>query len=461
MAKIIILALLLSRAAYGEVIQGVVLEDHSGSPMWSASVRLKTATGTTIKELDTDRAGRFVVPSLPAGDYVVSIEDQGYSPIRVRMTAQSAAAIFPVLRLIKYGVISGHITSPQRVGSATAIEQVPEGQIPRTFSGTVNANGDFRIYGIRPGRYQLAVPLTNSIRGLALYPNNSRSREFVFTGGEEYAIPDFTVSSEGTSSISGKVTGPGPPQLFSVALVESAHPSIRLIVAPTSEGGAFHFDGILPGTYDLVATGSLTPVPVQSFFAHTRLVLNSQKVDNLELALKPGHSVVFTAAANPACIPEGNLTLQAIGTWTFTRDLKLTAPVSPTKPARFENVAPGPFNVSAQSSNGKCIGVASTTLDLRNDTPPEHATVVFQPLSSIHSTTATGNIVVLRDMTSARESVEAIVGNSAKEFRFDDLLPGQYCLMTQPATDIIPHWSPESGCSTPVIELAAGESKGL
>jgi hypothetical protein len=382
------------------------------------------------------------------------------------MTAQSDAASVPVLRLIKYGVISGHITLPRTGCCATAVEQVTEGQIPRTFSGLIGATGDFRIYGIAPGRYQLTVPLFDStapklLRGMVLYPDPSRPREFVITGGEEYSIPEFTIPSNNTSSIRGKVTGPGTPQIFSLTLVESAHPSIRLMSALTAEGGAFHFDNILPGTYDLFATGPLKPVQAPSIFAQTRLVLNSQKVDNLELELKAGRSVEFTATANPACIPEGSLTLQAIGTWAFTRDLKLTATISPTKPARIENVAPGPFNVSAQSSSEKCIGVVSTSLDFRNDATPEHATVVFQPLSSIHGATANGNIIVLRDLTPGRESVQAIVGNSPSEFRFDDLLPGKYCLTTLPATDVIPHWSAESGCSNPIIELAAGESKGL
>ena len=82
-------------------------------------------------------------------------------------------------------------------------------------------------------------------------------------------------------------------------------------------------------------------------------------------------------------------------------------------------------------------------------------------LSNIHGSTEVGNIVILRDVTSRRESVELIVVNSTKEFRFDDLLPGRYCLTTHPAMDVLSHWSPESGCSTPIIELAAGESKEL
>jgi hypothetical protein len=65
MIKIVLVALLLSRAAYGEVIQGIVLEDHSGTPSPSASVKVKNSAGTTLKEMDTDRGGRtHVAPRL-------------------------------------------------------------------------------------------------------------------------------------------------------------------------------------------------------------------------------------------------------------------------------------------------------------------------------------------------------------------------------------------------------------
>jgi hypothetical protein len=301
---------------------------------------------------------------------------------------------------------------------------------------------------------------------MALYPSNSQPREFVLTGGEEFPIPEFTVSTNGTSSISGKVTGPGTPQIFSLMLADSEHPSIPLMTAQTAEGGAFHFDGILPGTYDLYARGPFIPPP--SLFTHVHLVLNSQKIENMEFVLKPGRSVEFAVGtskavtSNSGCSRDGMITLQAVGTWALNRDLTLTAPIAPSAPARIENVGPGPFIFTARSSTGNCIGVTPALLDLRLDTAPERATVVFHPLSGIHGSTTSGNVVVLRDVTPGHDSsVQAIFANSATEFHFDGLAPGMYCVTIQSSIDPIPHWSPESGCSFPIIELAAGETKSL
>jgi hypothetical protein len=237
-----------------------------------------------------------------------------------------------------------------------------------------------------------------------------------------------------------------------------------LITAQTAEGGAFRLDGILPGAYDLYARGAFVGPP--SLYTHVHLVLNSQKIENMELVLKPGRPVEFAIGAgkavtsNSACSPDGMITMQAVGAWALNRDLKLTAPIAPSAPARFENVGPGPFIVTARSSIGNCNGVTPALLDLRLDATPERTTVVFRPLSSIRGSTANGNVVVLRDMTPGRDSpIQAIFANSVTEFHFDGLTPGSYCVTVHASIDPIPHWSPESGCSVPIIELAAGETK--
>jgi hypothetical protein len=368
--------------------------------------------------------------------------------------------------------MSGHLTSPRAGGTVTAIEVVPAGQNPRSYSGTVDPAGNFRIFGIAPGRYQLTAPLTAATlptppRGVSFYPNNANPREFVVTGGEEYNALEFTSPADGMSYISGKVTGPGTPQIFALSLIESEHPSMRLMTALTAstEDGTFHFDSILPGTYDLYATGPVTPPP--SFFAHVRLVLNGQRVENMDFVLRPGIPVELAVstgkavAPNSSCSPDGVITLQAIGTWAPVRDLKFTAPISPGTPAHFENVPPGPFSITAQSTTGNCIGVTAAVLDLRNDITPERITMMFQPLGNIHGNAAAGSVVVLRDMTPGRESTQAMFLSPANPYRFDGLAPGQYCVITHSATDTIPHWSPESGCPNPIINLLPGESKGL
>jgi hypothetical protein len=469
MIKAVLLILVFASAASAQMVRGIVLEDHTGAPVPAASIKLKSSNGTTLKEMDSERNGQFAFPDLPAGEYIVSIGKTNFVTVNARLTAQPDTGSLPVLRMIKYGVISGHMTSPRAGGTAVAIERVSEGQVPRSYTGMVNAAGEFRIFGIAPGRYHLAAALTAAtlpepIRGMALYPNNAQPREFVISGGEQFEGLQFFVPGTGNSYISGKVTGPGPSQPYSLTLVESDHPSFRLMAALTAMDGTFHFDNVLPGTYNLYASGPVTPPP--SLFAQVHLVLNSQRVENMELVLKPGRTVEFAIdtnrrPVNSACSPDGTITLQTAGTWAMVRDQKLTAPIAPSSPAHFENVGPSRFNVTAKSTSGNCIGVTVATVDLSKDGTSEPATVVFQPPSSIRGMADAGSAVILRDVTPGREAIHAVFAAVASEFLFDGLAPGQYCITTQSAADTIPHWSPEAGCENPVVDLKPGESRRL
>jgi hypothetical protein len=458
------------------LIQGIVLEDHSGTPVVSATVRVLTRTGAKINELETDQSGRFEIKGLASGEYRLIISKSNYVTVNASMTAQTqtmspdAAGRVPVLRLISYGEISGHISSPRTGGYVTAIEEVSEGRIPRSYVAVVNGNGEFRVAGITPGRYRLVAPFIandngpNNFRGLANYPTNTNPREFVISGGEQYDGLEFAVVINSLSSIRGRIVVPDVPIIYPLMLVESEHPSIRLLMARTGMDGTFHFDNIFPGTYDLTVSG-----PPPSFFGRVHLVLNSQNEENIEISLRPGHSAEFALRVNEfgnpnsACSADGTITLQALGNWGTVRDQSISVRIVPAIPVRIENLAPDRFNVAIRSSSGGCIGVTPETLDLIQDVSPERAIVVFQPPGTIRGTTADmASSVVLRDVTPGRESpVQAVFTASNSDFQFDGLTPGRYCLAAQSSVDTIPHWSQEPGCPNPIIDLSAGESRVL
>jgi hypothetical protein len=455
--------------ARAEAIRGTVLEDHSGASVQAATVRIRTSAGATVKEVETDRNGDFAIPDLPAGVYQVSITKANYGSLNARMAAGNAATA-AVLRLIKYGVISGHITSPRRGGTVVAIEQVPRNHLPRSYSGMINPAGEFRIFGIPPGRYVLAAPFTSAntlpgvVRGMALYPTNAKPREFDIAGGEQYEVADFVVQPGGLSTISGTVSSPAGPQIYNVAIVASDYPSIQMQLTLTATDGTFKLDNFHPGSYDLYASGPLAP---PSFFAHLRLELNSQNVENLDIRLQPGRAVEFVlpprkTALNPACSADGTITLQSLGRWPLVRDQKITTPIAPPQvPTRIENLGPTPFVVNVQSTTGSCTGVTDRLLDMTANVPPPRVIMGFQPPGVIHGVAPNASVVILRDVTPGRDAPVQAVFAKAAEFRFEGLPPGQYCVSTQSAGDPTLRWTAESGCGNSVIELAAGESKGL
>ena len=454
--------------ARAEVIRGTVLEDHSGTALPAASVRLKTSTGVTVKETETDRSGGFEFLDLAAGVYQVSVTRSNYVSLNARMAVRNASAALPVLRLIKHGVISGHITSPRTGGTVVVVEKVPQNQIPRSYSGGINAIGEFRIFGIPPGRYVLAVPFNSAntspgvARGIALYPTNTKPREFEIAGGEQYEVSDFVIQPGGASTISGTISSPAGPQVYTLTMVPSDYPSIRVQITRTAMDGTFKLDNVYPGKYDLYASG---PVMPPSFFAHVHLDLHSQNLENMEIRLQPGRTVEFMlppGKLQPGCSPDGTLTLQSLGSWPLVRDQKITVHLSPQQvPTRLENVGPTLFAVNAQSTTGGCTGLTERLLDMTGNVPPQRVIMGFQPPGAIHGSPPAEGGVILRDVTPGREAPVQAVFPSSPEFRFEGLAPGQYCVAKTSATDAVSRWTPEGGCGNAVVELAPGESKGL
>src|SRR5260221_12083378 len=70
---------LLGHFASAATINGRIVEDHSGSPVASASVRIvKTSVRGLQADLETDGDGRFDAPELTAGDYRLEISKPNY-----------------------------------------------------------------------------------------------------------------------------------------------------------------------------------------------------------------------------------------------------------------------------------------------------------------------------------------------------------------------------------------------
>ncbi len=454
--------------ARAEVLRGTVLEDHSDAAVLAASVRLKTAAGVTVKETQTGRSGGFEFLDVAAGVYRVSITKANYASLDAAMTATQASTAIPVLRLVKYGVIAGHITPPRNGGAVLVIEQVPLHRIPRTYSGMIDAAGDFRVYGIPPGRYVLSAPFISAntlpgvARGFALYPANARPREFEIAGGEQYDVPDFVVQPQGTSTISGRISSPAGQQTYTLTITPSDYPSVRAQLTLTAADGAFKLDNFQPGAYELYASG---PVMPPSFFEHVHLDLHGQNVENLDIRLQPGRTVEFVVAPDSphaGCSPDGTLTLQSLGFWPLVRDQKIIAHIATQQaPTRIENVGPTLFAVSAQSTSGGCTGVTEPLFDMRGNVPPQRVILGFQPPGMIHGDARGANVILLRDVTPGREAPVQAVFPGSPEFRFEGLTPGRYCFTKKSATDLSPRWLSAADCEQTAIELAPGESKGF
>jgi 5-hydroxyisourate hydrolase-like protein (transthyretin family) len=432
---------------YADAVAGRVLEDHSGAPLPRTEVRLFQPDGPgTVAEAETDAAGHFGIQGLAAGEYRLQFSKANYSGATLRLhTSPNTGAL--TLRLVRYGAISGRVidseNQPVRSAQVVAVLQSTASSTSQTVS--YNSDGAFRIYGLAPGRYRLAVLSAsegNDLRRGAIW----NPREFVVAGGEEYTGADFVVPSSTGFSVSGKLNMPEPVRTMSVALVAADHPGLRVAMGITRPDGSFRFDHILDGAYDLLASSPPN-------FGRTRIVVESRAVEDVSVPVTPGRTVILRPAGE--CAEGATATLTAVENWL--PDIRITAPLHPPNPVTLEHVAPSRFLLSVKSPRGHCYGSTGSGLDFTGETSPGEVEVALGPTGSIHGR-LTG------EARAAEFEIVLIEGGSLMQvalpdgegrFRFDDLAPGAYSV-TAHKTSANARWMQESGRTSRVIEVSGG-----
>jgi uncharacterized protein (DUF2141 family) len=199
------------------------------------------------------------------------------------------------VRLVKGGVISGRIIDPSgnpiiglpvtAVMSAFGKTSLPQRQ-ESNVTMMADDRGEFRIYGIRPGQYVLAVNAQRDARQMrsvstAYYPgerNINNARVFNVTAGDEIVAPDMTIDLDAVvqNSIRVSVVGSNRALLKGVLLtmrkVDSGEISDSLV---TDETGAVVFAGLPTGKYSCK-----TVVKAGEYFNSEQEVNVNDRADN-------------------------------------------------------------------------------------------------------------------------------------------------------------------------------------
>ena len=247
-------------ASWSATLRASVVEDHSGHPVISAELQVaKPGAAELVADLESDGNGRFEPVELANGDYVVSILKANYIETSVRVRADSLGE--PLLfRLIRCGTIAGRVTDPS--GGPIAHAFMFALGAPDPVYARTNTNGEYRIFGLTPGKYRIAVAfgqpalavastgvppsLGPSGAGVMFYPE-----ELTVVSGDEHVNIDFSVAPSALFHLSGSVDAPDTPTGdYWVALASTKTPEIATSVAIAEKDRTFHFEGIPPGSYN-------------------------------------------------------------------------------------------------------------------------------------------------------------------------------------------------------------------
>jgi len=308
-----------------------------------------------------------------------------------------------------------------------------------------------------PGQYAVAVSYFGlsggAGSGVLLYPSNARPEFFNISGGEEYRNINFSILPGARCRVSGAVELPKPGVTFALALVSVEQPSLPVARKQTEPDGAFQFEDIPPGSYDLFASGPSRGYTANAdvlgdnpLFGRMHVEVAGQNVEGLSIPVREGRSVAFVLRAASqealgACLPSATLTLTSLEAWGAVLDR--SSEVSFAKEQTVKSLAPGRYRVGLAGLGAACYQAATPTLDLTAAADSSPVAVEVALAGSIQGWLRAGSarptdfVVVLltSDPVDGAQPAQIAFPDAEARFAFTGLRPGRYRIVAQPASE--------------------------
>ncbi len=376
-------------APSGDVVERTSPENVA--PLAGATVRLTRDDGSS-RSTTSDAAGRFQFDALPAGRYVLTTEKPAYVRMAYGATRFAQPGTPIVLgshdrvggyRLVTFkgGVLAGAITNvngtPVPGATVIALRRVvqDDGTIAAsslsptaagdgtTSTARTNSRGEYRLFGLPPGRYVLEAALPAS-----LTPPHAIARGF-YPSAVVAQDAQVLVVDERTE-LSGLVFAPPVVRVVSLAGRVSAPADVlasaRVVLQPDFPGrsettarptGEFTFDGVPEGAYvaearALVAAGSQTAQRRRRLWGRAETVVTTNGENRVDVALRAGLDLPVEIMLQDAARSPGpskiEVSLQPLRPWQQEPAIVATTTV---RRLTLQDVAPGRYALSAKGQD--------------------------------------------------------------------------------------------------------------
>src|ERR1035438_1030965 len=317
-------------------ISGQVSNAATGEPVRRASVslrRIDPSPGTTTIQVSqtvaTDAAGQFAMAGIAPGKYRLTAERNGFIATQYGSRGPGKAGTLLTLeagqkssdlamRLTPHGVITGRVLDEEgdpvpgaNVQVSRQIYAQGRKQMSRTGAASSNDLGEYRVFGLAPGRYFVSadarqnpmLPEADDEYVTTWHPRTADAAAAApidVTPGAQLRNIDILLAKLHTVAVRGRVVGeagaPGgaqgaPGTNFSVVLAArnamGAGGNASRGTAVTAEG-SFDFRRVTPGSYFLIAQVNAQG---KNFAARTAIQVGGANIEGITLPLRGGVAV--------------------------------------------------------------------------------------------------------------------------------------------------------------------------
>ena len=138
-------------------VEGIVTRSGTAEPIARARVLVTSANAVNAPATltRTGDTGRFAVPGLPAGQYRIAVERDGYVRGISIVAVTDRAATPASIALTPTSVITGRVVDAQGNPASRAFVRAVAGK--QTYEAQTNDLGEYRIFDLPPGQYVVSA----------------------------------------------------------------------------------------------------------------------------------------------------------------------------------------------------------------------------------------------------------------------------------------------------------------
>jgi hypothetical protein len=355
-------------------IQGIVINSISQEPLNKVRLSL-LRVGKDTYATETRSGGSFTLEHVKPGRYFITAERAGFRTelndqgVARQITVEGGHDENLVIKMDPLCVIRGRVIDadgdPVRGATITAMRydyNSGKRQLNGGVEVTTDDRGDYRLYGLGPGRYYVRASNLSQIISIGqlpylatFFPNSgdpgSASSVALGPGSEARGI-DITLRHGSMHKVSGTLPKLPPMSHYSLTLIPRGSDG-SLIKFPDSLGGRmtpFRFDNVTAGSYELVGTRTTDGGP--TYFSRQPVDVGDADVEGLVPDFIPGFDVagklVFDGDASGVLENLGVKFNPASGTYGFFS----SAPVKSDGSFTVHNVAPIEFEIEILGGGG-------------------------------------------------------------------------------------------------------------